>query len=79
MKTKFVVKLEEHSSCNRFLTKDIKGWNGSKIPFGFKPFQFKHELAYFDTKAEAITAYKESLKYEGSQGLPAILEVIVED
>ena len=77
MKTKFIVKLEEHSSSNRFLTKNVEGFNKT-IPYGFRYFQFKHEVAYFDTKEEAIKACEEAFKYEGTQGLPVLLEAIVE-
>lgn len=79
MKTKFVVKLEEHSSSNRFLTKGVEGWNGNNIPYGFRYFQFKHEIAYFDSKEEAVAACEEAFKYEGTQGLPVIEEAIIED
>lgn len=75
MKIKFVVKLEEHNSGNRFLTKDVEVYNRT-VAFAFRHFQFKHEIAYFDTKEEAITACEEAFKHEGTQGLPVILEVI---
>lgn len=77
METKFVVKLEEHNSSNRFLTKDVESFNRT-VPYGFRYFQFKHEIAYFDTREEAITACEEAFKYEGTQGLPVILEAIVD-
>ena len=69
MKTKFAVKLEEYNSSNRFLTKDVESFNRT-VPYGFRYFQFKHE--------EAITACEEAFKYEGTQGLPVILEAIVD-
>ncbi|MCM0326914.1 hypothetical protein [Bacteroides fragilis] len=77
MKTIFVVKLEEYNSSSRFLLRNIDGFN-STIPYGFRYFQFKHEIAYFDTREEAITACEEAFKYEGTQGLPVILEAIVD-
>lgn len=77
MKTIFVVKLEEYNSSSRFLLRNIDGFNGT-IPYGFRYFQFKHEIAYFDTREEAITACEEAFKYEGTQGLPVILEAIVD-
>lgn len=76
MKTKFVVKLEEHNSSNRFLTRDVESFNRT-IPYGFRCFQFKQELAYFETKEEAIAACEEAFKYEGNEGVPVILEAIV--
>ena len=76
MKTKFIVKLDNLDSGERFLAKNHD--NGYKIvPFGFKFAKFKHEIAYFDTNLEAIEAYEEALKHEGHQGLPIIMEVII--
>lgn len=77
METKFIVKLEEHSSSNRFLIKNVDSFNRT-VPYAFRYFQFKHEIAHFDTKEEAIFACEEAFKYESTQGLPVILEAIVE-
>ena len=57
---------------------NVPMWQLFASPDGFKYFQFKHEIAYFDTREEAITACKEAFKYEGTQGLPVILEAIVD-
>lgn len=78
MKIKFVVKLEERNSSNRFLVRNTESYNRI-IPFAFRYFQFKEQIAYFDSKEEAIAAYKEAFECEGAQGLPVILEAIVEE
>lgn len=78
MKIKFVVKLEECNSSNRFLVKNAEGYNGI-IPFAFRCFQFKEQIVYFDSKEEAIAAYKKAFECEEVQGLPVILEAIVEE
>ncbi len=76
MKCKFVVKLEENPSCNRFLVKNAEERNSTPA-FAFRLIQFKHEIAYFNSKEEAISACEEALQHEGTQGLPIFLEAII--
>ena len=61
---KYIVKLEFGDTPNMILVRNIEGFKrGSIIPFMFKQYSYKYEIAYFETKEEAAKAVKESEKH----------------
>lgn len=74
---KYIVKLEFGDTPNMILVRNVEGFKrGSIIPFMFKQYSYKYEIAYFETKEEAAKAVKESEKYNVINGIPIILEVL---
>ena len=74
---KYIVKLEFGDTPNMILDRNIEGFKrGSIIPFMFKQYSYKYEIAYFETKEEAAKAVKESEKHYVINGIPIILEVL---
>ena len=72
---KYIVKLEFGDTPNMILVRNIEEFKrGSIIPFMFKQYSYKYEIAYFETKEEAAKAVKESEKYNVINGIPIILE-----
>ncbi|MCD7900755.1 MAG: hypothetical protein LUH22_13045 [Bacteroides sp.] len=75
MKTKYIVQLENNIRAWMILMKDC-GNSHKAIPYAFKIMDSSHEIAYFNTKDEAIKAYHEACKYYDYPGIPVILEAI---
>ena len=74
---KYIVKLEFGDTPTMILVRNIEGFKrGSIIPFMFKQYSYKYEIAYFETKEEAAKAVKESEKHNVINGIPIILEVL---
>lgn len=74
---KYIVKLEFSDTPNMILVRNVEGFKrGSVIPFMFKQYTYKYEIAYFETREEAAKAMKESEKYNVINGIPVILEVL---
>lgn len=69
----FFVKLEFCNTPNMVLAKNVEIY-GKIIPFGFKQYSYKLEIAYFDTKEDAVRAIEESEKHNTINGIPTILE-----
>jgi len=65
------LKIQRQRVLYRGLTK-----RGSLIPFAFKPYSYKFDVACFETQEEAAKAMKESEKYNVINGIPVILEVL---
>ena len=75
--SKYIVKLEFCDTPNMVLVKYVEGYKrGSLIPFAFKPYSYKFDVACFETQEEAAKAMKESEKYNVINGIPVILEVL---
>lgn len=75
METKFILKIED--ATPRYLAKDVK--QGDRIvPFAFISCDVSsNRIAKFDTKEDAMAAFKEAQENEGGLSSPVILEMIV--
>lgn len=76
MEIKYIVKSELQPNLYLFKDTDL-GYH--KVPYAFKPsHQIIYEVAYFDSKEDALAACEEAAKYSGiSHLVPVILEMIV--
>lgn len=75
METKFILKIE--NATPRYLAKDVE--QGDRIvPFAFISCDVSNnKIAKFNTKEDAMAAFKEAQEYEGGLSSPVILEIII--